>query len=164
MHPRSYVPWTHRTISVISNKYDSYQLITLIVLCCFPEKRYSKTSRLVYGDRNAHRVLRCLSDIAELYGEQVVLLQYIPCCVDMVRPSLLLSAHNQIHLTISEDFWVILGDPGQEEADPERGGGADQCPSSDEARPAPDLRQKSDGHSAGTWYPSSVLSMDIFKM
>lgn len=55
-----------------------------LVCIQYTEKRFSKTSRLVFGDRNAHRVLECLSEISQLYGQQVVLLQYIPCTVDMV--------------------------------------------------------------------------------
>lgn len=50
----------------------------------FSDKRLPKTSRLICGDRNANKIIECLSFIAKTYGEQVVILQYIPCAIDMV--------------------------------------------------------------------------------
>lgn len=89
------IKWLSRRLGcVLTAKYLSRNLIRMLTLCYLgdeqlititdSEKRFSKTSRLVFGDRNAHRVLECLSEISQLYGQQVVLLQYIPCTVDMV--------------------------------------------------------------------------------
>lgn len=49
------------------------------------ESNLPKSTRLVQGDKNAQKILECLSYVAALYGEQVILLQYIPCVIDMVR-------------------------------------------------------------------------------
>ena len=43
-----------------------------------------KSSRLILGDKHAEKVIKCLVYIAQLYGEQVILLQYIPSIIDLV--------------------------------------------------------------------------------
>ncbi|XP_056021929.1 WD repeat-containing protein 81-like isoform X3 [Ostrea edulis] len=89
------IKWLSRRLGcVLTAKFLSRNLIRMLTLCYLgdeqlititdSEKRFNKTSRLVFGDRNAHKVLECLSEISQLYGEQVVLLQYIPSTVDMV--------------------------------------------------------------------------------
>ncbi|XP_021379977.1 WD repeat-containing protein 81-like isoform X2 [Mizuhopecten yessoensis] len=90
------IKWlSHRLGSVLTAKFLSRNLLRMLALCYFGEeqlivlaeadKKFPKSSRLVCGDRNAHKVLECLSFIAQMYGEQVILLQYIPCIVDMVN-------------------------------------------------------------------------------
>ncbi|XP_062604872.1 WD repeat-containing protein 81-like isoform X2 [Saccostrea cucullata] len=89
------IKWLSRRLGcLLTAKFLSRNLIRMLTLCYLgdeqlititdSEKRFNKTSRLVFGDRNAHKVLECLSEISQLYGEQVVLLQYIPCTIDMV--------------------------------------------------------------------------------
>ena len=56
----------------------------MFICTYFTEEKLPKTTRLVQGDRNAQKILECLTYVASLYGEQVVLLQYIPCVVDLV--------------------------------------------------------------------------------
>lgn len=41
----------------------------------------------VTGDENAETVLRTLGEIAELYGEQIILLQYLPFMSDLISIS-----------------------------------------------------------------------------
>ena len=43
-----------------------------------------KTSRGVVGDMMAVNVVECLQSIASLYGEHIILIQYIPSILDMV--------------------------------------------------------------------------------
>ena len=68
-------PWD---ISMSYNRHINYNFIFIL------GQTLPKTTRLIQGDRNAHKVLECLSYVASLYGEQVILLQYLPCIVDMV--------------------------------------------------------------------------------
>ena len=43
-----------------------------------------KTSRCVVGDGNASKVLECIGFVASVYGENIILIQYLPSIVDMV--------------------------------------------------------------------------------
>ncbi|KAK3093971.1 hypothetical protein FSP39_022380 [Pinctada imbricata] len=80
---------------LLTAKYLSRNLIRMLALCYLgeeqlisigdPDKRLPKTSRLICGDRNANKIIECLSFIAKMYGEQVVILQYIPCAIDMLN-------------------------------------------------------------------------------
>ena len=60
-------------------------LLTVHIFFSYTEGTLPKSTRLVQGDRNAQKLLECLSYVAGVYGEQVILLQYIPCIIDMVR-------------------------------------------------------------------------------
>ena len=44
----------------------------------------STTRKRVVGDRNAYQVLDCLSYIATLYGEHIILLQYLQHVKELV--------------------------------------------------------------------------------
>ncbi|XP_069116265.1 WD repeat-containing protein 81-like isoform X2 [Argopecten irradians] len=90
------IKWLSQRLGpVLTAKFLSRNLLRMLALCYFGEeqlivlaesdKKFPKSSRLVCGDRNAHKVLECLSCIAQMYGEQVILLQYVPCIVDMVN-------------------------------------------------------------------------------
>ncbi|XP_041353185.1 WD repeat-containing protein 81-like [Gigantopelta aegis] len=82
---------------VLTAKYFSKNLIRMLALCYFGHEQLQiiqntdddclKSSKLVVGDRNAQKILECLGHVALLYGEQVILLQYIQCIIDMVSVS-----------------------------------------------------------------------------
>ncbi|KAJ8309436.1 hypothetical protein KUTeg_014310 [Tegillarca granosa] len=88
------IKWLSKHLGpLLCAKYLSRNLVRMLALCYLgdeqllsigdPDKKLPKTSRLVCGDKNAHKILECLACIAQLYGEQVLLLQYIPCIVDI---------------------------------------------------------------------------------
>ncbi|XP_029642520.1 WD repeat-containing protein 81 [Octopus sinensis] len=89
------VKWLcHRLGPLLAARYFSLNLIRLLPLCYMDEEQLltatenttncRKSSQLVNGDVSAVKVLDCLSFMALLYGEQVILLQYFPAMEDMV--------------------------------------------------------------------------------
>ena len=50
----------------------------------FLDCELSTTKKAVYGDNNAEQVLDCLQCIAIIYGEQIILLQYITHIKELV--------------------------------------------------------------------------------
>lgn len=89
------VKWLcHRLGPLLAARYLSLNLIRLLPLCYLDEEQLlpvlenagncRKSCHLVGGDTYAVKVLECLSFMAILYGEQVILLQYFPAMEDMV--------------------------------------------------------------------------------
>ncbi|CAG2226311.1 WDR81 [Mytilus edulis] len=88
------IKWlSHRIGPFLTAKYLSRNLLRMMVLCYLGEEQLMsiedkedklKTSRYILGDRHAEKVIGSLMFIAQLYGEQVILLQYIPSIVDIV--------------------------------------------------------------------------------
>ncbi|XP_045187189.2 WD repeat-containing protein 81-like [Mercenaria mercenaria] len=90
------IKWlSHRLGPLLTAKYLSKNLVRMLALCYIGEEQVislnendgdlPKSTRLVQGDRNAHKILECLSSVSCIYGEQVILLQYIPCIVDLIH-------------------------------------------------------------------------------
>ena len=57
-----------------------------------------KTSRCVVGDGNASKVLECIGFVASVYGENIILIQYLPSIVDMV--GLKAAQHNKLSAVV----------------------------------------------------------------
>ncbi|XP_076442450.1 WD repeat-containing protein 81-like [Babylonia areolata] len=80
---------------VLAARYLSRNLVRMLPLCylgesqlCAIEERelaVVKTSRCIQGDNNAHKVLECIGFVASLYGENIILIQYLPSIVDMIN-------------------------------------------------------------------------------
>ncbi|XP_060555300.1 WD repeat-containing protein 81-like isoform X2 [Ruditapes philippinarum] len=90
------IKWlSHRLGPLLTAKYLSKNLVRMLALCYIGEEQVTllsdsekdlpKSTKLVQGDRNAHKVLECLSSVSCIYGEQVILLQYIPCIIDLIH-------------------------------------------------------------------------------
>ncbi|XP_066986474.1 WD repeat-containing protein 81 isoform X1 [Macrobrachium rosenbergii] len=74
---------------VLTSRYVTRNLLRMLTLCYLPDSgalnpiptdprdELSVTRKRILGDRFAAKVLHCLSEIACLYGEQVILLQYL---------------------------------------------------------------------------------------
>ncbi|XP_042862258.1 WD repeat-containing protein 81-like isoform X2 [Penaeus japonicus] len=74
---------------VLTSRYMTRNLLRMLTLCYLPDSgaltpipsdpldELSVTRKRILGDRYAAKVLHCLSEIACLYGEQVILLQYL---------------------------------------------------------------------------------------
>ena len=87
---------SHRLGPVLSAKYLSRNLLKMLNLCyngpnCFSASNDEfrdykiRISRLlIKGDELAHNVLQSLSGIVALYGEQLILLQYLPYAWDLI--------------------------------------------------------------------------------
>ncbi|XP_067006086.2 WD repeat-containing protein 81 [Anabrus simplex] len=86
---------SHRLGPVLTSRHMSRNLLRMLTLCYLgkenlrplpvDERTLDKTSRIlciangnVVGDENAVKVLDCLVSIAGLYGEQLIVLQYLP--------------------------------------------------------------------------------------
>ncbi|XP_046400829.1 WD repeat-containing protein 81 [Ischnura elegans] len=91
------VSWlAHRLGPVLSARHLSRNLLRMLTLCFLGEENLTPmpnesgrkgiharhpcciSGRKLMGDSNASKVLECLSSIAALYGEQLILLQYLP--------------------------------------------------------------------------------------
>ncbi|KAL4239028.1 WD repeat-containing protein 81 [Mactra antiquata] len=90
------IKWlSNRLGPLLTAKYLSKNLVRMLALCYFGEEQVvvlqenepglMKSTRLVQGDRNAHKILECLTSVSCIYGEQVILLQYIPCIIDLIH-------------------------------------------------------------------------------
>ncbi|KAG7171126.1 WD repeat-containing protein 81-like, partial [Homarus americanus] len=74
---------------VLTSRYVTRNLLRMLTLCYLPDSgalvpipvdpsdELSVTRKRIFGDHYAKKVLHCLSEIACLYGEQVILLQYL---------------------------------------------------------------------------------------
>ncbi|XP_025836479.1 WD repeat-containing protein 81 [Agrilus planipennis] len=95
---------SHRLGPVLTAKYLSRNLLKMLTLCYVGNENLvfvrkdsgtnymndgteliSIASSRVIGDGNAAKVLECLSHIAGLYGEQLILLQYLPHMSEMIN-------------------------------------------------------------------------------
>ncbi|KAL3874505.1 hypothetical protein ACJMK2_037514 [Sinanodonta woodiana] len=92
------IKWlSHRLGPLLTAKFLSKNLVRMLALCYLGEEQMERvnqtekclphTTFAVMGDQHAVKVLECLSYVACLYGEQVILLQYLPCIVDLVHVS-----------------------------------------------------------------------------
>ncbi|XP_018566395.1 WD repeat-containing protein 81 isoform X2 [Anoplophora glabripennis] len=93
------VVWlSHRLGPVLTARYLSRNLLKMLTLCYVGRENLaplsveeiedvsdiSVTSSHILGDRNAAKVMECLSSIAALYGEQLILFQYIPHMSELI--------------------------------------------------------------------------------
>ncbi|XP_064623672.1 WD repeat-containing protein 81-like [Lineus longissimus] len=89
------VKWfSHKLGPLLTAKFLSRNLLRMLALCYLGDEQMvfihvqddamSASHRKVVGDQNASRILDCLSHIAILYGEQVIMLQYLPHAIEMV--------------------------------------------------------------------------------
>jgi WD repeat-containing protein 81 len=85
----------HRIGPVLTAKFLSRNLLRMLNLCyasggfaldCsrHPDHKIRICVRRLHGDDLAQNVLDCLSEIACLYGDQIILLQYLPYAWDLV--------------------------------------------------------------------------------
>ncbi|XP_052767541.1 WD repeat-containing protein 81-like isoform X2 [Mya arenaria] len=90
------IKWlSHRLGPLLTAKFLSKNLVRMLALCYLAEEQIepvheqcsslAQSTRQVQGDSNAHKVLECLSYVACIYGEQVILIQYLPCITDMIH-------------------------------------------------------------------------------
>ena len=84
MSAESVIWLSHRLGPVLTARHLSRNLLRMLTLCyagrtnlspIVDDADWNKTD--VAGDRNAVKVLECLTAIANLYGEQIILLQYL---------------------------------------------------------------------------------------
>ncbi|CAH1791760.1 unnamed protein product [Owenia fusiformis] len=94
------VMWlAHRLGPVLATKYLSRNLLRMLGLCYLGQEQMQCTNittddggvscskKEVSGDVHVANVLKCLTGIAVLYGEHVILLQYFPHIVDVIASS-----------------------------------------------------------------------------
>ncbi|KAG1653323.1 WD repeat-containing protein 81 [Nymphon striatum] len=92
---------SHRLGPVLSSKYLCRNLLRMLPLCylekeqlhfislkeldsnMIEETHISKES--IAGDINSLKIIKCLTSIATLYGEQIIMLQYFPYVTEQVR-------------------------------------------------------------------------------
>ncbi|CAG9767150.1 unnamed protein product [Ceutorhynchus assimilis] len=97
MSSDSIVWLSHRLGPVLMARYLSRNLLRMLTLCYVGKenllfigidgrsvKDLSVTSTKVVGDENAHNVLQCLASIAALYGEKLILFQYLPHMTELL--------------------------------------------------------------------------------
>ncbi|XP_019881555.1 WD repeat-containing protein 81 isoform X2 [Aethina tumida] len=89
---------SHRLGPVLTARYLSRNLLKMLTLCYVGKENLVSVSRenmreegdisvassKVVGDVNAQKVLECLTSIACLYGEQLILFQYIPHMSELI--------------------------------------------------------------------------------
>lgn len=88
----------HRLGPVLTARYLTRNLLRMLALCYADETSlnladpsqeesspFQISGALLQGDFNANRILGCLSSIANLYGEQFVMLQYFPHAAEVVN-------------------------------------------------------------------------------
>ncbi|KAK7504154.1 hypothetical protein BaRGS_00004458, partial [Batillaria attramentaria] len=89
------VKWlTHKLGPVLAARYLSRNLVRMLPLCYLgdtqlqpsdaPGDSVVKTSRRVVGDENAMKVLECIGFVASVYGENIIVIQYLPSTMDLV--------------------------------------------------------------------------------
>jgi len=67
-----------------NNPADVLAYVHYSICCVLLDSAVVKTSRCVVGDNNAHKVLECIGFIPALYGENIILIQYLPSITDLV--------------------------------------------------------------------------------
>ncbi|KAM7343473.1 WD repeat-containing protein 81-like isoform 2-T2 [Cochliomyia hominivorax] len=103
MSSKSLVWLSHRLGPVLTSRFITKNLLKMLTLCyvgqenllpetgsldeCRNLNYFTVSDARVVGDRSAARVLECLTTIAALYGEQVILLQYFPHISELVALS-----------------------------------------------------------------------------
>ncbi|XP_017786656.1 PREDICTED: WD repeat-containing protein 81 [Nicrophorus vespilloides] len=90
---------SHRLGPVLSARYLTRNLLKMLTLCYVGGENLQEVtsnengdggfigianSGCVLGDRNASKVMDCLCSIAALYGEQLILLQYLPHMAELI--------------------------------------------------------------------------------
>lgn len=86
---------SHRLGPVLTARYLTRNLLKMLTLCYVGKENLEFDSSQdvslvsiaesdVVGDRNAVKVLECLSNIAALYGEQLILVQYFPHMTELI--------------------------------------------------------------------------------
>ncbi|KAB7495035.1 WD repeat-containing protein 81 [Armadillidium nasatum] len=87
---------SHRLGPVLTAKYLTRNLLRMLSLCYLPESgaltsiastnanSFSITKKEIAGDNNASKIISCLLEISDLYGEQVILLQYLSHITELV--------------------------------------------------------------------------------
>jgi WD repeat-containing protein 81 len=90
---------SHRLGPVLTARYLSRNLLKMLTLCYVGKdnlaivakdetvkevESISVVASYVLGDQNASKVLECLTSIAGLYGEQLILFQYIPHMSELI--------------------------------------------------------------------------------
>nr|XP_033329625.1 WD repeat-containing protein 81 isoform X1 [Megalopta genalis] len=88
---------SHRLGPVLTARYLSRNLLRMLALCYTGEENLTViddsalslqgitwNKKVLVGDRNAVKVLECLTAIAGLYGEQIIVLQYFAHMVELI--------------------------------------------------------------------------------
>ncbi|KZC07325.1 WD repeat-containing protein 81 [Dufourea novaeangliae] len=88
---------SHRLGPVLTARYLSRNLLRMLALCYTGEENLTvidettssvqgitRKEKVLVGDRNAVKVLECLTAIAGLYGEQIIILQYFAHMVELI--------------------------------------------------------------------------------
>ncbi|CAH1187105.1 unnamed protein product, partial [Phyllotreta striolata] len=88
---------SHRLGPLLTAKYLSRNLLKMLALCYIGKdnvsavtnfaancKSISITSHFVKGDQTCANVLECLTSISGLYGEQIIIFQYIPYMTELI--------------------------------------------------------------------------------
>ena len=93
--------FAHRLGPVLTARHLTRNLLRMLALCYADESGLSTATNsqssedvdfspvllsglVLQGDLHAHRLLGCLSSLAGLYGEQMVIVQYLPHAVEVV--------------------------------------------------------------------------------
>ncbi|XP_046619150.1 WD repeat-containing protein 81 isoform X1 [Neodiprion virginianus] len=99
MSAESVIWLSHRLGPVLTARYLSRNLLRMLTLCyagtenltpisknetARPDDQSKWPNTMLVGDRNASKVLECLTAIAGLYGEQIILLQYLGHMVELL--------------------------------------------------------------------------------
>ncbi|XP_057667773.1 WD repeat-containing protein 81 isoform X2 [Diorhabda carinulata] len=101
MSADSLVWLSHRLGPLLSAKYLSRNLLKMLTLCYIgkdnissyvPDGLYnfkdiSITSHFIKGDQATIKILECLTNISALYGEQIIIFQYIPYMTELITLS-----------------------------------------------------------------------------
>ncbi|PVD25475.1 hypothetical protein C0Q70_13131 [Pomacea canaliculata] len=90
------VKWlAHKLGPVLAARYLSRNLVRMLPLCYLGDLQLQpcsmpsdegtiKSSRHIVGDNNAFKVLECIAFVAALYGENIILIQFIPSIIDLI--------------------------------------------------------------------------------
>ncbi|CAL7948675.1 unnamed protein product [Xylocopa violacea] len=97
MSAESIIWLSHRLGPVLTARYLSRNLLRMLTLCYTGKENLTVISdtlvsmedipwnkKVLVGDRNATKVLECLAAIAGLYGEQIIVLQYLAHMVELL--------------------------------------------------------------------------------
>ncbi|XP_054269421.1 WD repeat-containing protein 81-like [Macrosteles quadrilineatus] len=109
------IQWlSHRLGPVLTATLLSRNLLRMLSLCYTQHGCTQQHGARLLGDENAANVLQCLSDIVGLYGEQFVVVQYLPATADVISMSKKLTASLEAavvaHLTLLTHCLPLLSD------------------------------------------------------